>query len=166
LSRGSVLTAAGVLVLDQATKRLVARFMAPGESLRILGDALRLTYVRNDGIAFGLHVGRGPAFNVLSVAACAAVAFYLWKVRREGAWLRAGLSLILGGAIGNLADRLTAGSVVDFIDAGVRTVRWPVFNVADSAVVVGAGILFILMIREERALRAEKRRGAEPPSAS
>jgi signal peptidase II len=167
LNRLSVFLFAGVVLLDQAAKRLVAHAMAPGESIPVLGDVLRLTFVRNDGIAFGLHVGNGAVFTAFSIAACVLVAAYLWKIRREGAWMKAGICLILGGAVGNLMDRLTAGNVVDFIDVGIRSVRWPVFNVADSAVVIGAGILFVLMIREERAVREEQRRGAgtEPPSS-
>lgn len=162
-----LLLSAGVLLLDQATKRLVERTMTPGESLPVLGDALRLTFVRNDGIAFGIHIGNGALFNVFSIAACAGVAFYFWKIRRESAWVRSGVGLILGGAAGNLIDRLTAGSVVDFIDAGIRSIRWPVFNAADSAVVIGAGILFVLAARDEKALRRGRRdgAGAESPPA-
>ncbi len=160
-----LLLSAGVLLLDQATKRLVARTMTPGESVPVLGDVLRLTFVRNDGIAFGIHIGNGALFNAFSVAACVGVACYFWKIRRASAWIRSGVGLILGGAAGNLIDRLTAGSVVDFIDVGIRSVRWPVFNVADSAVVIGAGILFVLMARDEKALRRGRRdeAGAEPP---
>ncbi len=165
-----ILLSAGVLLLDQATKRLVERAMTPGESVPVLGDALRLTFVRNDGIAFGIHIANGALFNAFSIAACVGVAFYFWKIRRTSAWNRSGVGLILGGAAGNLIDRLTAGSVVDFIDAGFRSVRWPVFNVADSAVVVGAGILFALMARDEKAQRRGGRdgagAGAEPPPAT
>jgi signal peptidase II len=163
-----ILLAAGVLLLDQATKRLIAHSMTLGESMPVLGDALRLTFVRNDGIAFGLHVGNGVVFNTLSVAACVLVAVYFWKIRREGVWIRSGVGLILGGAVGNLIDRLSAGSVVDFIDVGIRSVRWPVFNAADSAVVVGAGILFVLMARDEKALRSGGRdaAGTEPPPSA
>lgn len=162
-----LLLSAGVLLLDQSTKRLVERTMTPGESVPVLGDVLRMTFVRNDGIAFGIHIGSGALFNAFSVAACVGVAYYFWKIRRASNWLRSGTALILGGAAGNLIDRLAAGSVVDFIDAGIRSVRWPVFNVADSAVVVGAGILFLLMARDERALRRGRRDGAgvQPPPA-
>jgi signal peptidase II len=163
-----VLLSAGVLLLDQATKRLIALSMSPGESVPVLGDAIRLTFVRNDGIAFGLHVGNGVVFNLLSIAACVLVAVYFWKIRREKVWIRSGVGLIFGGAVGNLVDRISAGSVVDFIDVGIRSVRWPVFNVADSAVVVGAGILFVLMTRDEKALRSGGRdaTGTEPPPSA
>jgi signal peptidase II len=145
-----------VVALDQASKTFIKHALMPGQSIAVVGDAVRITFVENDGIAFGLHVKNAALFTALSIVACVFIVGYFWKQRKEGAWLRTALILILGGAIGNVIDRVAFGKVVDFIDVGVRTVRWPVFNVADSAVVIGMGILIVLMILEEKAKPAPK----------
>jgi signal peptidase II len=154
--------AGAVLVLDQAAKWIVKSSMVVGQSVRVLGDPVRLTYVENPGMAFGLRLGNGTLFTIFSAAACILLVVYLWMRRKEGAVETVGLFLILGGAAGNLIDRLAFGKVVDFVDLGVRTVRWPVFNVADSAVVIGMGILLFLMFREDR--RAAARAKLSPDS--
>ena len=156
MSLGLISLFVAVVAFDQVTKNLVKQAMALGQSIPVIGDAVRITFVENDGIAFGLHVKNAAVFTAFSVVACVLIIVYLWKQRREGAWLKAALVLILGGAIGNVIDRVAFGKVVDFIDVGFRTVRWPVFNVADSAVVVGMGIMLVLMIREEKSKPAAK----------
>jgi signal peptidase II len=103
----------------------------------VVGDLLRFTYVRNPGVAFGLFADRGGSLGWLSVIALVAV---LWLAVRtpSKAWPRTvALGLILGGALGNLYDRLRWGSVVDFIDVGIGSHRFWTFNVADSAITVG-----------------------------
>jgi signal peptidase II len=156
LTPGLISLLVAVIALDQATKTIVKRTMTLGQSFTVIGDPLRITFVENDGIAFGLHVKNAALFTAFSVIACALIVVYLWKQRREGAWLKTALVLILGGAIGNVIDRVAFGKVVDFIDVGFRTLRWPVFNVADSAVVVGMGIMIVLMILEEKSKPAAK----------
>jgi signal peptidase II len=156
LSIGLAALFVGVVALDQASKMVIKNSMLLGQSIPVLGDAVRLTFVENDGIAFGLHVKNAALFTAFSIAACVFIVVYFWKQRQEGGWLKAALILILGGAIGNVIDRVAFGKVVDFIDVGIRTVRWPVFNVADSAVVIGMGILIVLMIMEEKARPAAK----------
>jgi signal peptidase II len=156
LSLGLISLFIAVVALDQFTKWLIRDVMTLGQSIPVIGDAVRITFIENDGIAFGLHVKNAVLFTGFSIAACIFIVVYLWMQRREGNWLKSGLILILGGAIGNLIDRITSGRVVDFIDVGLRTVRWPVFNVADSAVVVGMGILIVLTILEEKKKPAEK----------
>jgi signal peptidase II len=156
LSIGLISLFIAVVALDQVTKTLVKQAMSLGHSIPVIGDAVRITLVENNGIAFGLHVKNAAIFTAFSIVACALIIVYLWKQRREGAWLRTALVLILAGAIGNVIDRVAFGKVVDFIDVGFRTVRWPVFNVADSAVVVGMGIMIVLMIREEKLKPAAK----------
>jgi signal peptidase II len=141
---------AAVLILDQGTKWVVKHTMALGQSIRVFGDAVRLTFVENPGMAFGLRIGKGTVFTVFSLFACAFLVFYLWKNRHAGTGFSSSLFLILGGAVGNLIDRIAFGRVVDFIDVGFRHLRWPVFNVADSSVVIGMGILMVFMIREDR----------------
>jgi signal peptidase II len=132
-----VTVSAVVLALDIATKAWAARVLQFSPPRPVLGELLRFTFVRNSGVAFGLGAGLPLPYFVLSLVAIAAI-LYLFARRREQSFIRAfALSLIMGGAIGNLIDRLRFGQVVDFIDIGVGRWRWPVFNVADSAVTVG-----------------------------
>lgn len=137
-------TAFAVLLLDQATKKLVVSLMALGDSVDVLGRTVRLTRTENTGAAFGLLRGRSVVFVVISaIAAVAIVAF-----RREIARLRRSeqfaFALVLGGALGNLVDRVRrGGAVIDFIDVGIRDLRWPAFNAADSAIVIGVTLLAV-----------------------
>jgi signal peptidase II len=129
--------AAAVLVVDFFTKRWVLESLAPIGTMQVLGDFVRFSYVRNSGVAFGLFADRGVPFGWVSVVALVLV---LWLATRPSArsWPRPiALGLILGGAIGNMIDRVRWGSVVDFIDIGFGSLRWWVFNVADSAISVG-----------------------------
>ena len=131
------LLAAGVFVLDRLAKKWVLAALATEHTKDVLGDLLRFTYVRNPGVAFGLFAGHGLSLGWLSLIALAAV---LWLAVRTPvrAWPRTvALGLILGGALGNLYDRLRWGSVVDFIDVGLGSHRFWTFNVADSAITVG-----------------------------
>jgi len=156
LSIGLISLFIAVVAFDQVTKTIVKQAMTLGESIPVIGDAVRITFVENDGIAFGLHVKNAVIFTAISILACILIMVYLWKQRKEGAWLKASLVLVLGGAIGNVIDRVLFGKVVDFIDVGYKTLRWPVFNVADSAVVIGMGIMIVLMIREEKSKSSAK----------
>ena len=131
------LLAAGVFVLDRLSKKWVLEALTFTHQKDVLGDLLRFTYVRNPGVAFGLFQGHGLSLGWLSLVALAAV---VWLAVRtpSRAWPRAvALGLILGGALGNLYDRLRWGSVVDFIDVGIGPHRFWTFNVADSAITVG-----------------------------
>jgi len=134
--------ATGLLIIDQLTKLWVRTSLMPGQS--IPGDGLpRLTYVQNAGSAFGLLTNQ-VFLIVVSVAVVAVALFLYYRYRFFGSWLaRVGLGLVLGGALGNLIDRIRFGWVTDFIDF----VYWPVFNVADSAIVVGVIILVYILLR-------------------
>lgn len=131
-----------VVILDQATKMIIRHTMIIGQSLSVFGDFLKITYVENSGIAFGIRVSNGSFFTILSILASVGVLFYLFAHRDEGMMVKGGLTLILGGAFGNLVDRILYKKVVDFVDVGVGNLRWPVFNLADSAVVIGVFLLF------------------------
>lgn len=127
--------AAAVLGLDQATKALVLSRLGPAGSVRILGPFLSFTLVRNTGAAFGLFAGATAALAVVGAAAVVAAWLLSGRTHRpRTAWA---LGLVLGGALGNLVDRLLRHAVIDFVNVHV----WPVFNVADSAVTVGAILL-------------------------
>ena len=133
--------AAAILALDQWTKRWAEDTLAHRAPVNVLGEIVRLTYTRNSGVAFGLGAGLPFPYAVFSIAAVVAI-LYLYARHREYSRLRqVALALILGGALGNLVDRLASGEVVDFILIGWRRWYWPVFNVADSAVTIGV-VLF------------------------
>lgn len=134
-----------ILFLDQGTKYLVQKMMGLYTSIPVIGNVLKLTYIRNPGAAFGISMGNRYLFVGLSVLACAVMAYYFWRLPREEAWGRFSLTLIFGGAIGNLIDRLLYGEVTDFIEVGVAGYYWPVFNVADMAVTIGVILLFFRM---------------------
>ncbi len=133
----------GVLILDQLTKAWVRSSMSLNETIPILGDVVRLTYIHNEGAAFGLSIGEysSPVFLVLAAIASVLVLYLLLTAPRAERMQRIALALILGGALGNIVDRIRWSMVVDFIQVGVAGHFWPIFNVADSAVTVGAAML-------------------------
>lgn len=140
-------TATAVLVLDQVTKALVRTSLSPGESIPLFGGLVDLTYVRNTGAAFSLLEGRQWLFATVSVVFVSIMLAWWWRERPEGRWLNFGMGLLAGGAVGNLIDRVFIGAVTDFVDVHF----WPVFNVADSAVLVGVGVLMVHILLEDRA---------------
>jgi signal peptidase II len=138
---------AAVVVLDQLSKFLVRSNLELHTSTPLLGNLLRLTYVENSGIVFGISVGTAlPLFTGLNLLATGIICYYLYLERSGHPATQAALALVLGGAIGNLVDRLVYGRVVDFIDLGLGSHRWYVFNVADSAVSVGVVLYLIISI--------------------
>jgi len=147
-----------VLVLDVLTKLWVVQSFAFGESVPVLGDFFRLTYTHNRGAAFGINIGEHSRafFLVLSLVALAVlVALYRSTPATDRLRLFA-LSLVAGGALGNVLDRLRfERGVVDFLDVGFGANRWPIFNVADSAVSTGAVLLLISFYLEGRRERPE-----------
>lgn len=152
------LSVAGLVVIfDQITKQIVRNSMVLGESFDILGNTLRFTFVENKGLAFSIKVSNLAIFTGLSFIATGLVLYYLYKYRNEGIHVYIPLALILGGAIGNLIDRVLFSKVVDFIDVGISSYRWPVFNIADSAVSVGL-VWFLIaswMMNEEEEPKIE-----------
>lgn len=149
-----LITSALVILVDQITKALIKEFLTLREPVRIIGDFLRFTYVENPGIAFGIRIGARSVFTLLSVATIVVIFIYLFRAKKDRASVRFTLALILGGAVGNLIDRILYGRVVDFIDIGVKNLRWPVFNVADMAVTIGMIILLTLILFEKEQKKA------------
>ncbi len=129
--------------LDQLSKLAIKRLMQPGEVIPLLPPVLDLHYITNRGVAFGLFSRFGDAFVPLAIIIMSIILLYYRSLAAPRVWLRLALGLQLGGALGNLVDRLRFGSVVDFLDFHVDAINfhWPVFNVADSAIVVGVAIL-------------------------
>jgi signal peptidase II len=149
----------GVVALDFVTKHLVTRTFHLYQQVDIVGDYVRLTYIHNPGAAFGISLGpySRVIFLVLSLVALGALAAMYWSTPSHDRSRLASIALICGGAIGNLLDRvrLDAG-VVDFLDVGIGTLRWPVFNVADVAVTAGAIFLALSLWKEEQAASRER----------
>jgi signal peptidase II len=143
--------AGGIFALDLLTKTLVQRELAFRESIGVLGQVVRFTYIVNEGAAFGLYLGDASKTIFLVLSSLAAVLVLgVYVYGEDEGWLkRFALALILGGALGNIHDRIRYGSVVDFIDIGLGSYRWPIFNVADIAVTVGAILLGLAYLRRE-----------------
>jgi len=137
--RGGVFAACaiGIIIIDQVTKAIASAHLLMGLPVPLLGDTVRFTLVHNTGAAFGLFPGSRLPFIVISLLAIAVVLYLFLRETYRSLANRILLGCILGGAIGNLIDRIRLGWVVDFIDVGVGSFRWPVFNVADSAVTLG-----------------------------
>lgn len=129
--------ALAVLALDWLSKLAVRRWMTPGESIAVVPGVFHLTYTRNTGAAFSLFQGGSDWLAGVSLVIAAGVVLFALRQGRGRPWLQVALGLVLGGALGNLVDRLSRGWVVDFLDFRV----WPVFNLADSSVVVGTLLL-------------------------
>ena len=148
--------AVGVLILDQTTKALVSAALRLHESRPIIPGVLSLTLVHNTGAAFGILAGehsplRTGFFLVVSVVAMGVVLWLLWRLRPEQKVEAVALSLIFGGAVGNVIDRMRFGKVIDYIDVFYRSYHWPAFNVADAAISVGVFLLFwCLIVRKDR----------------
>ncbi len=147
------IVALGIIVLDQVSKSLVRMFVPLGQS--VLEDwPVRFSHYSNNGAAFSMFQNQTYLFVIVAAVAISVIVFYSRRLPKEANVVRLGLGLQLGGAIGNLIDRLLRGGVTDFIDVGF----WPVFNVADSAIVVGVGLLayYLLFATPSQPAKAEE----------
>jgi signal peptidase II len=142
-----ILIGGTVLFLDQLSKFYIQKSLVIGQLIPVLGDFFRITYLKNPGVAFGLFPGQRLFFILITLVIIVLLFTYLRRARRAGIWLNLSLSLILGGALGNLIDRLRMGEVIDFLDFGFGPHRWPAFNLADSAISVGVGMLLIKILK-------------------
>ncbi len=145
---------AGVIALDQISKAVVMRSMVPGESIPILQDIFHLTYVLNPGAAFGILSNQRMFLLITGAALILVTAYFYPLLKKSDACLRFGATAILSGAVANLIDRIQTGCVVDFFDFRI----WPVFNVADIAIVLGVGFMIyaILFRLDNRKVEAER----------
>jgi signal peptidase II len=140
-----------VIAADQLTKAIVRAVLAPYESMPVIPGLVDLTHVLNTGVAFGLLNELDLPFKnvvttILAALALAGIAYYARHVRMEERLARLGLSLILGGAVGNLLDRLMAGRVIDFVDVYWRGWHFWAFNVADASITIGAVLVFVELL--------------------
>jgi signal peptidase II len=137
-----------IVAIDQLTKAAVRNNMYIGESKPIINNFFHLTYITNDGMAFGLDFPGGSlVFNFVSVSLTIFLAWYYWQERNSNIILRISLLCILSGAIGNLIDRIFFGTVVDFLDFMIGGYHWYVFNIADSSVSVGMFLYILFSIK-------------------
>jgi signal peptidase II len=155
-------TAVLILVADQVTKALVAANLGHREVVPVLGDVVRLWHVRNTGAAFSLLPGATWIFIPVTIVALGMVAWFHRSLRARRPWIHVVLGAVLGGTLGNLVDRVRLGYVVDWIDVGLGTLRWPTFNVADPAVVLGilTLVVYLTFVEGDRAAGESSRRDA------
>ncbi len=149
-----ILLALAVIVTDQVTKAIVERLIPLHSVISVIPHFLNLTHTRNPGVAFGLLADSPTPWKtavliLISVALLAVVVYATWRSQELARCSGVGLALIVGGAVSNLADRIRTGHVVDFLDAYFRTHHWWSFNVADSAIVVGAIFLAIFTLSSD-----------------
>lgn len=152
--------AATVILLDQYTKGLVEANLPLYQSwapIPAIASFFRITHATNTGAAFGLFQGGGWLFGILATIVALAIIYYSLTLSYGFNLLRIALGLQLGGAVGNLFDRIQLGHVTDFLDFG----PWPIFNLADTAIVSGVVLLAWMMLREERQLRQAQKRESE-----
>ncbi len=159
-----LLLALAVLVADQWTKWLVETHLPSHLPRPVIPGLLNLTHVKNTGVAFGLFAANGDLLGTLlltalGLGALLIVGIYFWRTPPADRWLLVSLALILGGAVGNLADRVATGAVTDFIDFYIGTWHWHTFNVADSAITIGILVMAAEMFRPRK--RESPRSAAE-----
>ncbi|MBS3899091.1 MAG: signal peptidase II [Dethiobacter sp.] len=135
-----------IILIDQLTKLLIVNTMSQNESIPVITNIFHITYVHNFGAAFGLLAHRTGFFILVTVVLVLLLLAFLRYLPKEQKLLRSALVLLLGGATGNLIDRVRVGYVIDFFDFRV----WPVFNVADIAIVFGIGLLILDLTRNAR----------------
>jgi len=156
--------APSALAVDDLMARFVTPAYGPYESVPIIGRVFMLTHVRNTGAAFGLLPGYQPIFIATSIVVLIVVAGY-WRKARPSFWpVVVALGLIAGGAVGNLIDRAILGRVTDFLY--LAAIDFPVFNIADSAIVVGVGILIVWLLFVPEQEAAAEQASVEPREVS
>ncbi len=142
-----------VIGLDQLSKLWVTRTLGPtpmSSFLPLLGDSVRIAYSHNTGVAFSLFQGHPEVLTLLALLIMTgAIYFYRTQLPNQHLLVQISMGLIMGGALGNLTDRVRLGYVVDFVQVG----WWPIFNLADSAIVVGAALLMLQFVRDEQIAR-------------
>ncbi len=150
-----IIIAAGGIVLDQITKIIVSSNMNLNDTLPIIKDVLHITYIKNEGAAFGMLSNHRWIFMSVSTIAIVALCVYLFRFSKDTKLIKIGMALIISGGVGNMIDRTFLGYVVDMID--FRLINFYVFNVADACVSVGAAILILgIILNEVKNMKAKK----------
>src|SRR5258708_33238395 len=155
IERQAMVLVIATLIADQASKQLLLGYLVKaGAIVPVIEGLCRLVIVWNRGVSFGLLSGDSalPAWLLSAVALVVCIGLFVWLRRTDRALTGSGIGLVMGGAIGNVIDRARWGAVFDFADFHVRQWHWPAFNVADSAIVVGGGLMLIDALIRERQL--------------
>lgn len=139
-----------VVILDRITKSFIMSTMKEGESISVWYNFCCLSYIKNQGIAFGLFPTHKNFFIIITIIIICILVYYWKSISKNNLWLQIAIGFILGGALGNLWDRIAFGSVIDFIDIGYLNHRWPAFNLADSMICIGVGIILIDFIQTKK----------------
>jgi len=144
-----------VIIFDQITKWLIVEKMNVYDSIVIINNFFNITSHRNKGAAWGILQDQMVFFYIITLVVVIGIIYYMQKHGKQSSLLAIGLSLLLGGAIGNFIDRLYRKEVVDFLDFQIFNYNYPIFNIADSALVIGVGLLIIYTILDERKSKKE-----------
>lgn len=156
----------GTIILDQITKLLIQKAIRLNESVIVIQDFFSLTYIRNPGAAFGFFAEQSAGFRsifflIISVVALSILFYFFTQTSKEDTSSLVAISLLFGGAIGNLIDRMRLGEVVDFLDFYIGRFHWPAFNVADSAITIGISLLMLNLFWLKREVPTANLRGCE-----
>jgi signal peptidase II len=150
------LIALAVILIDQVTKWMIVKEMYYGQSITVIENFLYITSHRNRGAAWGILQGQMWFFYLITVVVVVGLIIYIQKLKKQDKWFGIALALMLGGAIGNFIDRVVRKEVVDFVNTYIFTYDFPIFNVADSALVVGVIIMFIMTLFEGKMKKEHK----------
>ncbi|GAB1806627.1 signal peptidase II [Priestia megaterium] len=145
-----------VILIDQVTKWMIVKEMYYGQSITVIENFLYITSHRNRGAAWGILQGQMWFFYLITVVVVVGLIIYIQKLKKQDKWFGIALALMLGGAIGNFIDRVVRKEVVDFVNTYIFTYDFPIFNVADSALVVGVIIMFIMTLFEGKMKKEHK----------
>lgn len=150
----------GIIILDQFTKHHIQKALRLNESIVVIDDFFSLTYIRNPGAAFGFFANQTAQFRSVFFLSVSAVAltlliFFFLQAPKEDLSALIAISLLFGGAVGNLLDRLRMGEVVDFLDFYIGQFHWPAFNVADSAITIGISLLMFNLFLQKKEFPAQ-----------
>lgn len=148
-----------VIIVDQLTKWLVVKNMELGESIEVIQNVFYITSHRNAGAAWGILQGKMAFFYIITTVVIVGIIYFIQTTTKGKVMYGISLGLILGGAIGNFIDRIRHQYVVDFINTYIFSYDFPIFNIADSSLVIGVILLLIVMLREESAAKKEKKHG-------
>ncbi|MFC3745525.1 MULTISPECIES: signal peptidase II [Paenibacillus] len=135
-------------LIDQATKYVIATRLELGEQIPVIGNFFLITSHRNRGAAFGILEGQQWFFILVTIVVVAGIVWYLNKVKATRKLLPTALGLVLGGAVGNFLDRMLNGEVVDFLQFNFGSYTFPIFNVADSCIVIGVALIILDSLRD------------------
>lgn len=150
------LIALAVILIDQVTKWMIVKEMYYGQSITVIENFLYITSHRNRGAAWGILQGQMWFFYLITVVVVVGLIIYIQKLKKQDKWFGIALALMLCGAIGNFIDRVVRKEVVDFVNTYIFTYDFPIFNVADSALVVGVIIMFIMTLFEGKMKKEHK----------